>query len=270
MKAKNLILSFLLLTTLVVACGNAEVPTQTNPDITPSQTNQGITLSITNVRQSSDETVITVMVRASPAWNLDIDDMDHPIEIWLNDALLTDENGQSIALRSGTFGFGELDEATGDVEFIDELTFDASTGKTLTLQANAEILNVPVLPSFEISLADHQVNDSWTLDQDLTINGMALSPGTVTLTELTDTRIGLSFVYEKITSDGLMLSCLHFYPITQSIDNSFSDCTTTDSPTIVSKMETSLNDPTAPIAIQATGDILLTEPFIVTWRAEGE
>ncbi len=235
-----------------------------------SQTIKGVTLNVTDIKCTLIETVITFTIQVGPEWNLSIDS-DRPSGVMLNDPILVDEGGKQYTPRASTYGIAQSDDSTGGMRFENMITFEPISGSsnTITFQTEIEILGIPVSPSFEISLLGRQPLDTWPLEQGITFSNFANLPVNVKLTYKSASRVDLEFTYERITSDGLLSECLHFWPDSQTTTNYYADCTA-DENKIVSRLGMDLpSDKTSLILLHITGSVIITEPFAISWSVTG-
>jgi hypothetical protein len=275
------ITSFLLLFSLIllVACGPAasqeSLPiTEATADESPltnnvSQTNKGVTITIMDVNNTLTGTVITFVVQADPLWNLSVDSDPPPVAMH-NNQILTDETGAQYTPRASTYGVAQFDASTGGVKFENTITFERINSDSLTLQTEIEISGIPTSPPIEISLINHQVFDTWPLDPGISFSEFVDLPGNVRFTSRVNTKIELEFSLERIIIDGLKLGCLHFWLVTTTTPDFYSDCSLNESQ-VVSRLGMDLpSDEALPILVRVTGSAMILEPFTVSWTRAGE
>lgn len=269
----SLITRFLLLCclTMVAACGPLAFPSAPTPETTTniSQTNKGITVTVTDIQNSLFSTTLTILIQADSQWDVRVDS-DPPAVAMLSNPLLFDETGKQFTPFESTHGLAQLDESTGGIKFENTITFELATGAPLTFQSEIEIEGIPVSPTVEISLTDHQVLDDWPISQSLSFSDFTDLTGNVRLLSRDDTKLVLEFTFERISNDGLELACLHFWPDTNLIPIDYCDCTGNDNQ-VISKLKMDISpDETLPLFIRVTGTIIITEPFTVSVPSQGQ
>jgi len=261
-KASSLLFCFSILLTACTSFRTDEPSSESNV----SQTHKGVTVTITDITHSLTNTVVTFVVQADPQWNLSVES-DPPARAMEYNSTLTDDTGTQYTPRSSEYGIAQLDASTGGVKFENKLTFEPILSDTLTLQTEIEIEGIPASPAIEISLNSHQVNEIWSIDQGIAFSNFVDLPVNVELLSLTDRDVVLEFVTEHITSDGLELGCLHFWPDTDSTANFFADCSS-DETQIASRTGMDLpSDGSMQVLLHITGSAIITEPFTVSWPA---
>ncbi|RPJ28493.1 MAG: hypothetical protein EHM33_04270 [Chloroflexi bacterium] len=235
-----------------------------------SQTKSGVTLTITNVDFSEKETVVTFVVQVDSDWGLDINVLP-PQQALYNNPVLSDEAGRQYAAIAGTYGLPQLDEETGGVKFENTVTFPPVKGDSISFQTEIEISEIPISQPVYLSISDHEVLDVWSIGQSITFSSFTDIPGKVKLLSQSDDTLELEFTFERVTSDGLRLGCLNFYPgdqdwaTNEGTENHFRECLLGENQVVSRTGMAVPTDITSPIPFHVTGSAVFVEPFAVSW-----
>jgi hypothetical protein len=261
----------LLVVFVLASCAPAATiaPATSTPSNDVSQTKNDITLAITNVSFSETQTVVTFVVKVSPQWGLDINAFP-PQQALHNNPILTDETGRQYHLISGTYGLPQFGTETGGVTFENTVTFEPIKSQNLIFQVEIEISELPISQPVLISISDHKVLDVWVITQGITFSNFTDVQGNVKLLSQSDKNLELEFTFNRVTSGGLKLGCLNFYPDGQDLANTqevvrYQTCAI-DEKQVISTVGMDLPaDKALPISFHVTGGVAFTEPFIVLW-----
>lgn len=271
MKIKNIV-TVLLVAVILASCAPAAKVTPTETTVpkaqigNASQTKNDVTLTITNVNFSETDTLVTFVVKVPPQWGLDIN-TSPPQQALHNNPILSDETGKQYAPVSGTYGLPQLDTETGGVKFENTVIFAPVKNKNVIFQVEIEISEIPISQPVAISVSNHKVLDVWSITQGITFSGFTDVQGKVKLLSKSDSKMELEFTFDRVTSDGLKLGCLNFYPDNQDTTNNERECLV-DENQVISKVGMDLpKDETSPILFYVTANAAFTEPFIVSWSA---
>jgi hypothetical protein len=269
MKIKN-ITTVLLVAIFLASCAPSAtvVPTETAIPTAPisnvSQTKNDVTLTITNVNYSEKDTLVTFLVKVPPQWGLDINAFP-PQQALHNNPILSDETGKQYAPISGTYGLPQLDTETDGVKFENTVTFAPVKNKNVVLQVEIEISELPISQPVAISVSNHKVLDVWSITQGITFSSFTDVQGKVKLLSQSDSKMEFEFTFDRVTSGGLKLGCLSFYPDNQDTTNNVRECLL-DENQVVSKVGMDIpKNEASPILFHVTASAAFTEPFIVSW-----
>lgn len=271
MKINNPFITLLVVFVLASCAPAAKIaPATPTPSNDVSQTKNDITLAITNVSFSETQTVVTFVVKVSPQWGLDINAFP-PQQAIHNNPILTDGTGRQYHPVSGTYGLPQFGTETGGVTFENTVTFEPIKRENLIFQVEIEITELPIPQPVLISISDHKVLDVWVITQGITFNNFTDVQGNVKLLSQSDKNLELEFTFNRVTSGGLKLGCLNFYPDGQDLANTqdtvvrYRTCAI-DEKQVISTVGMDLPaDKALPISFHVTGGVAFTEPFIVLW-----
>lgn len=267
MQKQKLIPPLLIFLVLLAAC---QSNTLVAPTSSGSQTKDGVTVTITNVDFSENETIVTFVIEVDPNWGLDITADPFPQALH-NNPMLFDEAGKQYAATSGTYGLPQSDETTGGVKFENVVTFPPIESQSIIFQTEIEVSGIPISQPVSVSIANHQVDDVWSIGPGITFSKFTDVPGKIKLVSQSGDTLELEFTFERVTNDDIQLGCLSFYPANQDwannegTENHFRECLA-DQQQVISKTGMALpTDQKLPIPFHVMGSAGFVEPFTVSW-----
>jgi hypothetical protein len=280
---------------LLASCSPS--PTATRPISTPAAvdtagsaiatalptapTQEGVTLTMLSVRYGESGTGITLQIQVDPRWQFSADKTP-PQQALPRDPVLSDEAGNIYAPRSSSGGLPTFDPATGGVKYEYNIAFDpvSPQAQILTLQVVVELSEIPANQPLTLTTLGHQLGETWDFNQEMALFSMPIEIKSAHLATLDDYLLDgtlrplpmLEFTTDIVEQNGLRLSCLRMTPDTYATleESGYNDCKA-DEKQIVSSVALSPDaNETGSLQFNVTGNLILIEPFRISWPVTGK
>ncbi len=248
------------------------------PTSAPAQ--EGVTLTMLSVRYGESGTGITLQIQVDPRWQFSADKTP-PQQALLRDLALSDEAGNVYAPRSSSGGLPTPDPATGGVKYEHNIAFDpvSPQAQILTLQVVVELSEIPANQPLAITIAGHQLGETWELNQEMTLFSVPVEIKSAHLAILDNHFLNgtpqplpkLEFTTAIVEQNGLRLSCLRMTPLANAgpEGGGYNDCVA-DEKRIVSSVAVNPNaGVTDSLQFNVAGNFILTKPFRISWPVTG-
>ena len=279
---RRTILFVLLVSSVLLGCTNVEVSRFLN---LPSEERDGMTLSVLDIECSEQRTVIKTQFSFQPNWELDENILPSAN---FYQALLFNQEGYIYHPVESSSGRPFYDASTDRLVVNLEVVVEgaACEAERLTFELTVVLLEIRADRPIVIDLSNHEIGDEWIVNDVVSFNGLIATLERAKLTTRHQLRNDVLHEYPTLeihiaplANEVVELRCAYFgIPIndTSQIARGSRGCLYTDH--IISY--TMIGEPVpqgepitfaaAPIEFAVTGDLLLKEPWRLSWNANDE